>query len=48
MIRYKNNDKHNGPLYLGPFPFMEEYMKLIPIAAALLVKALLEWWLEDK
>ena len=43
---YKNNET-KASYSSWPFFYLEASMNPIPIAAALLVKALLDWWLED-
>jgi len=45
-FRY-NNRGGQASYSSWPFPFLEEFMNPIPLAAAILVKAILEWWMED-
>lgn len=45
-FRY-NNHEVQASYSSWPFPFLEDLMNPIPLAAAILVKTVLEWWLED-
>lgn len=45
-FRY-NNHEGQASYSSWPFSFLEELMNPIPLAAAILVKAILEWWMED-